>query len=163
MFDLKQNDWSIQVKFCLVYIWQHVYSLQGGSIPHLTYEVLQMVTKVQQPLHIPISTIAHCHEAVLAFRKGIADFIGLKVIYIYTYTHTHTTSGYMTLSSCGLQKSCIFLKCARNMTRFEVMCQSIVYVFNMIRIVNLSTVFQWDACPTALKALSIETYIHIYY
>jgi hypothetical protein len=44
-----------------------------------------MVTKEQQPLHIPISTVAHCHEAVTAFRKGIADFIGLKVLSIFFF------------------------------------------------------------------------------
>ncbi|XP_069700890.1 queuine tRNA-ribosyltransferase accessory subunit 2 [Periplaneta americana] len=51
---------------------------KGGSVPHLSHEVLQMVTKDQQPLHIPISTVAHCHEAVAAYNRGIADFIGLK-------------------------------------------------------------------------------------
>jgi hypothetical protein len=53
--------------------------LQGGSVPHLTYEVLQMVTKEQHLLHIPISTVAQCYEAVSASQKSIADFIGLKV------------------------------------------------------------------------------------
>jgi queuine tRNA-ribosyltransferase subunit QTRTD1 len=62
--------------------------LQGGSIPHLTYEVLQMVTKEQHALHIPISTIAHCHEAVVAFKKGIADFIGLKVLLSYLFFYS---------------------------------------------------------------------------
>jgi hypothetical protein len=44
-----------------------------------------MVSKEQHALHIPISTVAHCHEAVVAFRKGIADFIGLKVLLIYLF------------------------------------------------------------------------------
>ncbi|XP_021922137.1 queuine tRNA-ribosyltransferase accessory subunit 2 isoform X3 [Zootermopsis nevadensis] len=60
---------------------------KGGSIPHLTYEVLQMVTKDKQPLHIPISTVAHCHEAVTAFRKGIADFTGLKEYFTFCSIH----------------------------------------------------------------------------
>jgi hypothetical protein len=42
-----------------------------------------MVTKEQHALHIPISTVAHCHEAVVAFKKGIADFVGLKVLLTY--------------------------------------------------------------------------------
>jgi hypothetical protein len=64
----------------LPYVWQLLCFLQGGSVPHLTYEVLQMVSKEQHLLHIPISTVAQCYEAVSAFKKGIADFIGLKVV-----------------------------------------------------------------------------------
>jgi len=60
-------------------MWQLLCSLQGGSVPHLTYEVLQMVTKEHQLLHIPVSTVAQCCEAIRASQKGIADFIGLKV------------------------------------------------------------------------------------
>lgn len=61
-------------------MWQLLCFLQGGSVPHLTYEVLQMVTKEQHLLHIPISTVAQCSEAISASQKGIADFIGLKVV-----------------------------------------------------------------------------------
>jgi len=60
-------------------MWQLLYSLQGGSVPHLTYEMLQMVTKEHQLLHIPVSSVTQCHEAIRASQKGIADFIGLKV------------------------------------------------------------------------------------
>jgi hypothetical protein len=38
-----------------------------------------MVTKEQHFLHIPISTVAQCYDAVSASQKGIADFVGLKV------------------------------------------------------------------------------------
>jgi hypothetical protein len=49
-----------------------------------------MVTKEQHPLHVPISTVVHCREAVAAFRKGIADFIGLKVPNIPLLLHYFT-------------------------------------------------------------------------
>ncbi|GFG40511.1 hypothetical protein Cfor_07575 [Coptotermes formosanus] len=60
---------------------------KGGSVPHLTYEVLQMVSKEQHLLHIPISTVAQCYEAVSAFKKGIADFIGLKEYLTFNSIH----------------------------------------------------------------------------
>lgn len=60
---------------------------KGGSVPHLTYEVLQMVTKEQHILHIPISTVAQCYEAVSALKKGIADFIGLKEYLTFNSIH----------------------------------------------------------------------------
>ncbi|PNF39844.1 Queuine tRNA-ribosyltransferase accessory subunit 2 [Cryptotermes secundus] len=46
-----------------------------------------MVSKEQHALHIPISTVAHCHEAVVAFGKGIADFIGLKEYLTFCSIH----------------------------------------------------------------------------
>ncbi|KAJ9577767.1 hypothetical protein L9F63_005687 [Diploptera punctata] len=60
---------------------------KGGSVPHLTHEVLQKVTKVQQPLQIPISTVVNCREAIAAFNKGIADFIGLKEYFTFCSIH----------------------------------------------------------------------------
>lgn len=60
---------------------------KGGSVPHLTYEVLQMVTKEHQLLHIPVSTVAHCYEAIRSSQKGIADFIGLKEYLTFNSIH----------------------------------------------------------------------------
>nr|CAD7440979.1 unnamed protein product [Timema bartmani] len=57
---------------------------KGGCIPHLTHEVLQMVTKEPLCLQVPLSSTVHNQTAVAAYKKGIAEFIGLKEHLIYS-------------------------------------------------------------------------------
>nr|CAD7259499.1 unnamed protein product [Timema shepardi]CAD7569495.1 unnamed protein product [Timema californicum] len=56
----------------------------GGCIPHLTHEVLQMVTKEPLCLQVPLSSTVHNQTAVAAYKKGLAEFIGLKEHLIYS-------------------------------------------------------------------------------
>ncbi|BET02452.1 Queuine tRNA-ribosyltransferase catalytic subunit 1 [Nesidiocoris tenuis] len=51
---------------------------KGGSIPHLTHEVLQLLTTEQQTVQITLPTTYHSHEAVKQFKKGISSFVGLQ-------------------------------------------------------------------------------------
>nr|CAD7411866.1 unnamed protein product [Timema cristinae] len=57
---------------------------KGGCIPHLTHEVLQMVTKEPLCLQVPLSSTVHNQTAVAAYKKGLAEFIGLKEHLIYS-------------------------------------------------------------------------------
>lgn len=52
---------------------------QGAAVPHLSYDLLQMVTNEHQVLQMPLVTLVEHAKNVKAFGKGIADFAGLKV------------------------------------------------------------------------------------
>nr|CAG4636286.1 EOG090X08JG [Eubosmina coregoni]SVE69881.1 EOG090X08JG [Eubosmina coregoni] len=52
---------------------------RGGSVPHLSYDLLQMVTNNEQHiLQMPVVSLIDCTQNVKAFGKGIAEFAGLQ-------------------------------------------------------------------------------------
>ncbi|XP_067009590.2 queuine tRNA-ribosyltransferase accessory subunit 2 [Anabrus simplex] len=56
---------------------------KGGSIPHITREVLQMITKESLAIQVPISTVMQSEEVVSEFKTGLGTFIGLSDNLIY--------------------------------------------------------------------------------
>ncbi|XP_049812703.1 queuine tRNA-ribosyltransferase accessory subunit 2 [Schistocerca nitens] len=56
---------------------------KGGSVPHLTHEVLEMVSHEQHPLCVSLPTTIHMHSPVAEIKKGLASFIGMKDYMIY--------------------------------------------------------------------------------
>ncbi|XP_063226770.1 queuine tRNA-ribosyltransferase accessory subunit 2 isoform X2 [Bacillus rossius redtenbacheri] len=56
---------------------------KGGSLPHLTYEVVKLLTKETLCLQVPLSSTLHFQRAVKEFSKGIAEFAGLKEFLMY--------------------------------------------------------------------------------
>jgi len=52
---------------------------RGASVPHLSYDLLQMVTTEVHTLQMPLTTVVDSAENVRKFGKGIAEFAGLKV------------------------------------------------------------------------------------
>lgn len=52
---------------------------KGGSIPHITREVLDLLIKEKIGIQITLPSTIQCFEGAKAFRKGIAEFVGLKV------------------------------------------------------------------------------------
>ncbi|XP_046682360.1 queuine tRNA-ribosyltransferase accessory subunit 2 [Homalodisca vitripennis] len=51
---------------------------KGGSVTHMTREVLEMVTDISsQAVHIPLSNSAQCYNGVKHFKEGISSFAGL--------------------------------------------------------------------------------------
>lgn len=53
---------------------------QGGSVAHLTREVLELVTDLQsQAVQIPLANSAQCHSSMKHFKDEISSFVGLKV------------------------------------------------------------------------------------
>lgn len=70
---------------------------KGGSVPHLTHEVLQMVSQEKHPLCIGLPTTIDMHSSVAEMKKGIAPFICMKDYMIYCSVQdpaTVTPSGY---------------------------------------------------------------------
>ncbi|XP_014279885.1 queuine tRNA-ribosyltransferase accessory subunit 2 isoform X2 [Halyomorpha halys] len=56
---------------------------KGGSIPHITREVLDLLTKEQLGIQITLPSTIQCFEGAKAFGKGIAEFVGLKEMLTY--------------------------------------------------------------------------------
>uniref|UniRef100_A0A1B6L868 Queuine tRNA-ribosyltransferase accessory subunit 2 n=1 Tax=Graphocephala atropunctata TaxID=36148 RepID=A0A1B6L868_9HEMI len=51
---------------------------KGGSVTHMTREVLEMVTNISsQAVQIPLSNSAQCYNGVKHFKEGISSFAGL--------------------------------------------------------------------------------------
>lgn len=50
---------------------------QGGSIPHITHEVLQLITTEPQTIQIPLVSTVQFVQPVEAWDRPLADFIGL--------------------------------------------------------------------------------------
>ncbi|XP_050312222.1 queuine tRNA-ribosyltransferase accessory subunit 2 [Anthonomus grandis grandis] len=51
---------------------------QAGHVPHITHEVLKMVTQEPQILQIPVVSMHKYQEAIKSFSHPVADFIGSK-------------------------------------------------------------------------------------
>ncbi|XP_044732033.1 queuine tRNA-ribosyltransferase accessory subunit 2 [Chrysoperla carnea] len=50
---------------------------KGGSIPHITHEVLQLITKECQTIQIPLVSTVQFVQPIGAWDRPLADFIGL--------------------------------------------------------------------------------------
>ncbi|EFX84389.1 hypothetical protein DAPPUDRAFT_314661 [Daphnia pulex] len=53
---------------------------RGASVPHLSYDLLQMVSTGHYMLQMPLVTLVDHTKNVKAFGKGIAEFAGLKIV-----------------------------------------------------------------------------------
>ncbi|XP_014246428.1 queuine tRNA-ribosyltransferase accessory subunit 2 isoform X2 [Cimex lectularius] len=53
-------------------------STKGGSVPHITHEVLQLITKDSHIMQFPLPSTMLSHETVKEYAKGLAHFCGLK-------------------------------------------------------------------------------------
>ncbi|XP_018916137.2 queuine tRNA-ribosyltransferase accessory subunit 2 isoform X1 [Bemisia tabaci] len=51
---------------------------KGGSVPHLTREVLEMAFDASMPVVMPAENIAFAYEAVKVFQNGMTSFSGLS-------------------------------------------------------------------------------------
>nr|CAG4634875.1 EOG090X08JG [Alona affinis] len=51
---------------------------RGGSVPNLSYDLLQMVTKEPQMMQVPLVTLVEHAKNIGAFGKGIGEFAGLQ-------------------------------------------------------------------------------------
>lgn len=70
---------------------------RGASVPHLSYDLLQMVTTEVHTLQMPLTTVVDSAENVRKFGKGIAEFAGLKEYLSYVTLQdsgTSTPEGY---------------------------------------------------------------------
>ncbi|GLH01884.1 Queuine tRNA-ribosyltransferase accessory subunit 2 [Gryllus bimaculatus] len=56
---------------------------KGGAIPHITHEVLQMISGKPISIQVPVASTLHSEDAVRDFKKGLAEFIGLAENLIY--------------------------------------------------------------------------------
>ncbi|XP_046389822.1 queuine tRNA-ribosyltransferase accessory subunit 2 [Ischnura elegans] len=56
---------------------------KGGCIPHLTLDVLELVSKDPLCIQLPLSSTISCHIPLQEFKRGIGDFIGMKNNPIY--------------------------------------------------------------------------------
>ena len=62
----------------------HVYYLQGGNLPHITHEVLQMITTDTLIMQMPLTTVFTAINGMKDFGQGISEFVGLKVSISYS-------------------------------------------------------------------------------
>ncbi|XP_073972993.1 queuine tRNA-ribosyltransferase accessory subunit 2 [Rhodnius prolixus] len=70
---------------------------KGGSIPHITHEVFQFLTREQHGIQISLPSSVHCFEGVKDFEKGISNFVGLQECVSYCSVQdpsTNTPEGY---------------------------------------------------------------------
>lgn len=79
---------SINISF----YWFFIY-FKGGSIPHLTREVLQMVLNEPQCIQVPLVSTSSFFEPMSEYDGTIADFVGLKehMTYITTQDPAEST------------------------------------------------------------------------
>ncbi|GAB6027898.1 Queuine tRNA-ribosyltransferase subunit qtrtd1 [Chamberlinius hualienensis] len=73
----RHGEKVIQTPTCFVYT-------KKGCIPHVTHEVLQMLTTDSLPLIFPLSNVSDSYEAVKRFSKGLGEFTGLNDNIIYS-------------------------------------------------------------------------------
>lgn len=52
---------------------------QGGCIPHLTHDVMLMLTNELLPLQYPLATVLDASSAIEKVGQGLATFVGLPV------------------------------------------------------------------------------------
>lgn len=70
---------------------------RGGSVPHITHEVLQMITKENLLLQMPLTTLMSAYSSIESFGKGLSEFVGLKEYPCYVTPQdpaTETPTGY---------------------------------------------------------------------
>ncbi|XP_046443212.1 queuine tRNA-ribosyltransferase accessory subunit 2-like [Daphnia pulex] len=78
---------------------------RGASVPHLSYDLLQMVSTGHHMLQMPLVTLVDHTKNVKAFGKGIAEFAGLKEYLNYVSVQdsgTTTPEGYHEKNSISL-------------------------------------------------------------
>nr|SVE74265.1 EOG090X08JG [Daphnia barbata] len=78
---------------------------RGASVPHLSYDLLQMVSTENHILQMPLVTLVDHTRNVKAFGKGIAEFAGLKEYLNYVSVQdpsTITPEGYHEKNSISL-------------------------------------------------------------
>lgn len=51
---------------------------RGGNVPHITHEVLQMVSTDNLIMNMPLTTIMTASSSIEKFSGGISEFVGLK-------------------------------------------------------------------------------------
>lgn len=51
---------------------------RGGNVPHITHDVLQMITSESLLMHMPLTTTFTSCSSIESFGRGISDFVGLK-------------------------------------------------------------------------------------
>ncbi|KAF6200684.1 hypothetical protein GE061_005128 [Apolygus lucorum] len=56
---------------------------KGGSVPHITHEVLQLITTDNQAVQQTLPSTFLIHEAVKEFKKGLPKFVGLPEYMTY--------------------------------------------------------------------------------
>lgn len=64
-----------------------MFHTQGGHIPHITHEVLKLVTKKPQILQIPVASMHNYHDAIRLYDGRVADFVGSKDSLTYITLH----------------------------------------------------------------------------
>lgn len=67
----KQTDLCLETPLPMLYT-------RGGSIPHITYEVFELITKDPQIIQIPLATTYHFNEVLSQYEGNITDFVGMK-------------------------------------------------------------------------------------
>nr|SVE75838.1 EOG090X08JG [Daphnia hispanica] len=78
---------------------------RGAAVPHLSYDLLQMVSTENHVLQMPLVTLVDHTKNVKAFGKGIAEFAGLKEYLNYVSVQdsgTTTPEGYHEKNSISL-------------------------------------------------------------
>uniref|UniRef100_A0A0A9WJF6 Queuine tRNA-ribosyltransferase accessory subunit 2 n=1 Tax=Lygus hesperus TaxID=30085 RepID=A0A0A9WJF6_LYGHE len=56
---------------------------KGGSVPHITHEVLQLITTDNQAVQQTLPSTVLNHDAVREFKKGLPKFVGLQECMTY--------------------------------------------------------------------------------
>lgn len=85
-----EDTLEFETPFCFLYT-------EAGSVPHLTYEVLQKLTNTKLPMQLPLPNILDFEDSVAALDKGISYFVGLPEYPIYIPVQDpakETQSGY---------------------------------------------------------------------
>nr|CAG4643306.1 EOG090X08JG [Ilyocryptus agilis] len=78
---------------------------RGGQVPHLSYELLQMVTNEPQMMQMPLVTLVEHTKNIAAFGKGLASFVGLPEYLSYVSVQdpgTATPGGYHDKNSISI-------------------------------------------------------------
>nr|SVE82567.1 EOG090X08JG [Daphnia magna] len=78
---------------------------RGAAVPHLSYDLMQMVSTENHILQMPLVTLVDHTKNVKAFGKGIAEFAGLKEYLNYVSVQdsgTTTPEGYHEKNSISL-------------------------------------------------------------
>ncbi len=60
---------------------------QGGCIPHLTHDVMQMLSSKSMPLQFPLSNIYRAVDAIERSDMSLDSFVGLPVSTILRDNH----------------------------------------------------------------------------
>lgn len=58
-------------------------------MPHITYEVLQMITSENLIMQMPLTTVMSAVKGVENFGRGLSEFVGMKVSLFNFYESFH--------------------------------------------------------------------------